>query len=298
MGQCQHMMLKYQLPGTCVLVTLGDRDPKAYITRGTTLGTYCSRELQPAPGASSQIITAILGHGVPVVSIGSNTTQPDPVSDVPGLAPASTPRAAASASQILFTCRAIGQQIYTAGPTGQYNQTGAQADFWCGPNADAKISIKHYFSARQPDGSLREVFSGGSPTFEAADGTGFVVGAALNRTDSPKRANDGGFGSIPDLLLRKTETRGTFSDVTFVVRNNNLGGVVPSNYTPLAITSLAAENFGPTGAEGRPNAPAFIPYQADYTFFTGSTQPSLLAGGYTATVPTAASTAPGMGSGR
>ena len=147
----------------------------------------------PAPGASSQIITAILGFGAQVVSIGSNTSQPDPVKDVPGLAPAPTRRAAASSSQILFTCRAIGQQIYTigraesgslkldcqvymvtlyisswrgltdlclprsAGSNGQYNQTGAQADFWCGPSADSKISIKHYFSSRQADGSLREV---------------------------------------------------------------------------------------------------------------------------------------------
>ena len=57
-----------------------------------------------------------------------------------------------------------------------------------------------------------QAFSGGSPTFEAVDGTGFVVGAAVNRTDSPtgRRANDGGFGSIPDVLLRRAEMRGTF----------------------------------------------------------------------------------------
>ena len=39
----------------------------------------------------------------------------------------------------------MGQQIWTSGSNGQYANTGAQADLWCGPGS-AKIAIKHFFS--------------------------------------------------------------------------------------------------------------------------------------------------------
>ena len=45
----------------------------------------------------------------------------------------------------LCCCRAVGQQIWTTGSDGQYANTGAQTDLWCGPGS-AKIAIKHFFS--------------------------------------------------------------------------------------------------------------------------------------------------------
>ena len=51
------------------------------------------------------------------------------------------------------------------------------------------------------------------------------------------------------------------SDVTWIIRNNELGGQVAPNQQPLALASSSIENFAPTGAEGVPNAPLFVPYQ-------------------------------------
>lgn len=51
------------------------------------------------------------------------------------------------------------------------------------------------------------------------------------------------------------------SDVTWIIRNNELGGQIAPGYSPLASSSADLENFAPTGAEGVPNAPLFIPYQ-------------------------------------
>ena len=39
----------------------------------------------------------------------------------------------------------MGQQIWTTGSDGTFQNTGAQADLWCGPGS-AKIAIKHFFS--------------------------------------------------------------------------------------------------------------------------------------------------------
>ena len=51
------------------------------------------------------------------------------------------------------------------------------------------------------------------------------------------------------------------SDVTWIIRNNELGGQIAPIQQPLALVSDSLENFSPTGAEGVPNAPLFVPYQ-------------------------------------
>ncbi len=51
------------------------------------------------------------------------------------------------------------------------------------------------------------------------------------------------------------------SDVTWIIRNNELGGQVAPNQQPLALASANLENFALTAAENVPNAPLFIPYQ-------------------------------------
>ena len=51
------------------------------------------------------------------------------------------------------------------------------------------------------------------------------------------------------------------SDVTFIVRNNELGGALPTGLMPLPVNNATFQHFGPTGAEGKPNAPLLIPYQ-------------------------------------
>ena len=56
------------------------------------------------------------------------------------------------------------------------------------------------------------------------------------------------------------------SDVTWIIRNNELGGQIAANQQPLALASATLENFAPTGAENVPNAPLFVPYR--YMLFT------------------------------
>ena len=52
---------------------------------------------------------------------------------------------------------------------------------------------------------------GGSPTFEAVDGSGIVVAAKLiSGSGLAPRSGDGGFGSVGDVLLRSTSSRGSF----------------------------------------------------------------------------------------
>lgn len=54
-------------------------------------------------------------------------------------------------------------------------------------------------------------FEGGSPTFEAVDGSGIIVAAKLisGNLIAP-RSGDGGFGSVGDVLLGVNSARGTF----------------------------------------------------------------------------------------
>eukprot|EP00891_Asterochloris_glomerata_P000595 jgi/Astpho2/595/Aster-x0941 len=227
----------------------------------------------------TSILNAILAKKVGVTSFGEKTEQPNPGPN--GVGPgqlSSQPTAAASSSSlsIVFQCRAVGQQIWTTGANGQYANTADQADLWCGPGT-AKIPIKHFFS---DPSTGNEEFIGGSPTFTAVDGSGTVVASKLTGGSVvAPRSGDGGFGSVGDLLLGSTSSRGTFSDITYIVRNNELGGQLPSGLTPLVNSNANVQNFAPTGAEGVPNAPLYIPYQADYTFIAGSTQPGLPPGG-------------------
>ena len=64
------------------------------------------------------------------------------------------------------------------------------------------------------------------------------------------------------------------SDVTYMIRNNELGGMVAPGTDPLAPSSASLENFSPTGAEGAPNSAMFVPYQADYYFLSTDTAPA------------------------
>ena len=52
---------------------------------------------------------------------------------------------------------------------------------------------------------------GGSPSFEAVDGSGIIEASKLvsGRGIAP-RSGDGGFGSVGDVLLNSTSSRGTF----------------------------------------------------------------------------------------
>ena len=56
-----------------------------------------------------------------------------------------------------------------------------------------------------------QAFEGGSPTFEAVDGSGIIVAAKLisGNVIAP-RSGDGGFGSVGDVLLGVNSARGTF----------------------------------------------------------------------------------------
>ena len=40
-------------------------------------------------------------------------------------------------------------------------------------------------------------------------------------------------------------------------------GQLPTGMTPLVNSNTNVENFAPTGAEGVPNAPLFVPYQGE-----------------------------------
>ena len=53
------------------------------------------------------------------------------------------------------------------------------------------------------------------------------------------------------------------SDFTWIIRNNELGGQIAPNQQPLALASANLDNFALTCAENVPNAPLFVPYQAN-----------------------------------
>lgn len=236
---------------------------------------------------NSGIINSILSKGIKVFSFGEKTQIPPPILiGATDLASFSTPSQPSSgytsqSSTILFACRAVGNQIYTTNATMSYVNSAAHADLWCGPGS-AKIAIKHFFSNAT---AMTEAFIGGKPSFEAVDGSGIAIGEKVATTPpTPTRSGDGGLGSVGDVLLQVTG-QGSLSDVTWIIRNNELGGQVAPNQQPLALVSPDLENFALTGAENVPNAPLFIPYQADYTFFTGSRpnfpQPGVVTGGST-----------------
>ncbi|DBB13189.1 TPA: hypothetical protein ACH3X3_004937 [Trebouxia sp. C0006] len=221
-----------------------------------------------------------------VFSFGEKTQVPVPIlNGAADVGSFSTPVAPSNnrntnTSTILFACRAVGNQIYTtnASDSSAYVNSAAHADLWCGPGS-AKIAIKHFFSNATAE---TEAFIGGSPSFEAVDGSGIAIGQKVATTSATSvRSGDGGQGSVGDVLLNIT-AQGSLSDVTWIVRNNELGGQIAPNQQPLALASTNLENFALTGAENVPNAPLFVPYQADYTFFTGARptfpQPGIVTG--------------------
>ncbi|KAL3141927.1 hypothetical protein ABBQ32_004579 [Trebouxia sp. C0010 RCD-2024] len=243
----------------------------------------------------SGIIDSILSKGVKLFSFGEKTEIPPPIllgaSDLASFSTPSQPSSGymSQPSTILFACRAVGNQIYTTNATmpSDYVNSAAHADLWCGPGF-AKIAIKHFFSNAT---AMKEAFVGGKPSFEAVDGSGIAIGEKVATTPpTPTRSGDGGLGSVGDVLLQITG-QGSMSDVTWIIRNNELGGQVAPNQQPLALVSTDLENFALTGAENVPNAPLFIPYQADYTFFTGSRpnfpQPGVVSGGSASSTSTA-----------
>ncbi|KAA6429474.1 MAG: hypothetical protein FRX49_00867 [Trebouxia sp. A1-2] len=223
---------------------------------------------------NSQTINSILSKNVMVFSFGEKTQVPVPIlNGAADVGSFSTPVAPSSnsntgTSTILFACRAVGNQIYTtnASDSSAYVNSAAHADLWCGPGS-AKIAIKHFFSNAT---AKTEAFIGGAPSFEAVDGSGIAIGQKVATTSATStRSGDGGLGSVGDVLL-SINGQGSLSDVTWIIRNNELGGQIAPNQQPLALASTNLENFALTGAENVPNAPLFVPYQADYTFFTGA----------------------------
>ncbi|DBA71866.1 hypothetical protein WJX79_007937 [Trebouxia sp. C0005] len=223
---------------------------------------------------NSQTINSILSKNVMVFTFGEKTQVPVPIlNGAADVGAFSTPVAPSSnrnteTSTILFACRAVGNQIYTtnASDSSAYVNSAAHADLWCGPGS-AKIAIKHFFSNAT---AKTEAFIGGAPSFEAVDGSGIAIGQKVATTSATSmRSGDGGLGSVGDVLL-SINGQGSLSDVTWIIRNNELGGQIAPNQQPLALASTNLENFALTGAENVPNAPLFVPYQADYTFFTGA----------------------------
>ena len=152
-------------------------------------GGSCARQLLSVSPPNSDIINSILSKGVKVFTFGQNTQIPPPtLQGAVDLASFGTPfqpsqkYSTESASTILFACRAVGNQIYTASKytytrlslqsttcsyavssaancpfltlrlcltdatnPSQYVNSAAHADLWCGPGA-AKIAIKHFFA--------------------------------------------------------------------------------------------------------------------------------------------------------
>ncbi len=65
-----------------------------------------------------------------------------------------------------------------------YLNTGAVANLY-----DGSVVRAHHF------------FDSQGPVFELVDGAGLVHGTVLTKQASPRQADDGGFGSVAELLL-------------------------------------------------------------------------------------------------
>ena len=82
----------------------------------------------------------------------------------------------------------------------KYSNTGATANLFKG--SDTLIS-HHFFN------------SAGQPTFVQLDTSGNVVGSVSGKkvasSDQVKQADDGGFGSVPELLLSTVEASGVLT---------------------------------------------------------------------------------------
>lgn len=166
----------------------------------------------------------------------SQNSSPPPSGDGPVAQPAGT--------EILFTWHGVGTQNYTSAASTKYENTGAVADLF---KPDKTLISKHLFL--QP----------GRPSFtqinqNTGETIGFVTGTRLAAQDQEPQPDDGGFGSVPELLLQVVEASGSLSKVTYIQRLNTKGGVIPDG-----LFTLPA--FG-----NIPNFQSAIPYQADYVF--------------------------------
>ncbi|KAA6421255.1 MAG: hypothetical protein FRX49_08741 [Trebouxia sp. A1-2] len=208
---------------------------------------------------NSQTINSILSKNVMVFTFGEKTQVPVPIlNGAADVGAFSTPVAPSSnrnteTSTILFACRAVGNQIYTT--------------TLLMPTFGVALGLQRLPSSTSFPCNSK---NGGAPSFEAVDGSGIAIGQKVATTSATSmRSGDGGLGSVGDVLL-SINGQGSLSDVTWIIRNNELGGQIAPNQQPLALASTNLENFALTGAENVPNAPLFVPYQADYTFFTGA----------------------------
>ena len=84
------------------------------------------------------------------------------------------------------------------GSDATYKLVGANADLFKG-NTSTLIGM-HFFN------------EAGQPTFTQIDGSGnevgSVVGKPMGSVKPPSKSDDGGFGSVPDLLLSASEGTG------------------------------------------------------------------------------------------
>ncbi|DBB03678.1 TPA: hypothetical protein ACH3X3_011004 [Trebouxia sp. C0006] len=241
-------------------------------TLGTPGAVQAGRHLLAAAATPpSSIINTILAAGKGFNSFGQTTPQALPAPASAFSLPTTTTTMPSSSGDATCSLPVAPWECRFTLNTGKYTQTGAHADLWCGPGM-AKIALKHYFS---DPSTQKEVYTGGMPSFEAVDGSGIAVMSKVLGTDpAPARSGDGGFGSVGDVLLKTSKATGVFSDVTHMIRNNELGGMLAPGMTPLAASSASLENFSPNGAEGAPNSAMFVPYQADYYFLSTDTAPA------------------------
>ena len=82
--------------------------------------------------------------------------------------------------------------------------------------------------------------------------TGVLTAQVIAQSPAPaQQTNDGGFGSVNNLLLKVTSASGTLAAITFVQRINSIGGEPPSGLTGIA------------GFDGIPADDLSVPYAAD-----------------------------------
>eukprot|EP00884_Botryococcus_braunii_P020771 jgi/Botrbrau1/7378/Bobra.0316s0022.1 len=141
-------------------------------------------------------------------------------------------------NRVLRQLHGVGTQNYSSGSDSKYQAAGAVADLYApGPTKAGR----HYFVGP------------GQPYFEVFDASGNVIGSVKGRvqTSAPVSSapNDGGSGSVPQLLLTASDGTGVWQNVNFIQRVTTLGGVVPS----VAFTLPAFQ--------GVPNFELAIPYQ-------------------------------------
>lgn len=145
---------------------------------------------------------------------------------------------------------AVGTNNYSSSATSQYESAGSVADLFL--ENGTKVG-KHFFITNS-DGSISPAFTRISPTGQLL---GTVVGVITATQNAPASNDDGGYGSIPEALLKVTFADGFYANITYIQRVNTLGGVVPGN--PKLFT-LPATN------RGVGNFLLAVPYQADYLF--------------------------------